>query len=69
MDKLPQALLVKLVIYLGLALAFPSYIQAITIAEQKPAFEDNLDTWQVIQELGTNLSGTLVVGQFDFDLV
>ena len=41
----------------GFLMAFTSKIQAVSIAEQTQ-FNASLDVWQVIQELGNNLSGT-----------
>ncbi len=60
--KLPQALILGLI--LGPLLAFPSYVQAETIASQTQEYGNNLNVWQVIAELGTNLSGTVTTFTF-----
>lgn len=55
MNNLPKALLAWLT--LGSFLTFPSFVSAATIASQTDKFEDILKTSQVLQELGSNLSG------------
>lgn len=49
---------VRLIFVIGLFVASTSNVSAVSIAEQTQGYSSSLNVWQVIQELGTNLSGT-----------
>lgn len=57
-----SALIIGLVFLLGFL--SPKSVSAVTIASQTQGYSNELDGWQVIQELGDNLSGTLTTFTF-----
>ncbi len=58
-SKLPVIFIAGFTLLGGYSVAFISSVQAVSIAEQTQGFESSLNTWQVMQELGTNLSGSI----------
>lgn len=54
---MPKALIGS--IFIAFIFLLPKSAYAITIASQTQTFPDQLNVWQVMQELGNNLSGTL----------
>lgn len=58
-NKLPVILVAGFILLGGFSVAFTSSAQAVSIAEQTQGFESSLNTWQAMQELGTNLSGSI----------
>ncbi len=56
MNKLPKIFVG--VVWVYFSFFFPEDAFAVTIASQDQAFESQLNIWQTLQELGTNLSGT-----------
>ena len=55
MNKIIQAILLIFTLFL----LFPKIVFAATITGQTQAWNNQLTTWQAMQELGDNLSGTL----------